>query len=273
MELYWLDEQGERRSYGRVRPGGERTQNTYAGHLWLVTDRVGAALGVWRRGNPICAVIATDLWNDRETPEPPKTSESPAPGTSPDGRWRAVVVEGRLEIRATGENGAVKFRSAEPRGDERYVSEVAWSPDSTRLMARRMTSVKDRLVQFVEAAPRDQLQPKLHSQKYFKPGDALPKPRLVGGSLAKPRSKSTTRCIRIHLPRMATWMGRPSPDGREFRFSYNQRGHQVYRLLAVDGQTGAVRVVAEELSKTYIDWTAQNLAALVGCHAGIALDE
>lgn len=259
VELYWLDEQGERRSYGRVRPGGERTQNTYAGHLWLVTDRVGAALGVWEaRESELSAVITSDLWGGREASEPRKKPEPPAPGTSPDGRWRAVVVEGRLEIRATGENGAVEFRSAEPRGEERYASEVDWSPDSTRLMARRVISAKDRLVQFVEAAPRGQLQPKLHSQKYFKPGDTLPKPRLVLVPVSRKAEIEIDDTLYSNpFTENGDLDGAWSPDGREFRFSYNQRGHQVYRLLAVDGQTGSVRVVVEESSKTYIDWTAK----------------
>src|SRR5262249_7084873 len=38
VELFWLDSDGERQSYGKLRAGEEREQHTYAGHVWLATD-------------------------------------------------------------------------------------------------------------------------------------------------------------------------------------------------------------------------------------------
>jgi dipeptidyl aminopeptidase/acylaminoacyl peptidase len=45
-----------------------------------------------------------------------------------------------------------------------------------------------------------------------------------------------------------------SSRGDEFYFNYNQRGHQLYRILAVNATNGAVRSVVEERSKTFIDY-------------------
>ena len=45
VELFWVDEGGERKPYGRVRPGQTTEQHTYAGHIWLVTDLLGSPLG------------------------------------------------------------------------------------------------------------------------------------------------------------------------------------------------------------------------------------
>ncbi|HEX7653041.1 MAG TPA: prolyl oligopeptidase family serine peptidase, partial [Verrucomicrobiae bacterium] len=45
-----------------------------------------------------------------------------------------------------------------------------------------------------------------------------------------------------------------APDGREFYFDYNQRGHQLYRVLAVNATNGSVRTVVEERSPTFIDY-------------------
>ena len=42
-----------------------------------------------------------------------------------------------------------------------------------------MTEAPRRLVTLVESSPRDQLQPKLQTYDYFKPGDALPQVRPV----------------------------------------------------------------------------------------------
>jgi dipeptidyl aminopeptidase/acylaminoacyl peptidase len=43
-------------------------------------------------------------------------------------------------------------------------------------------------------------------------------------------------------------------DGRAFTFEYNQRGHQVYRVIEVDGGTGQARALIEETSKAFVDY-------------------
>ena len=40
-------------------------------------------------------------------------------------------------------------------------------------------------------------------------------------------------------------------DSRAFTFEYNQRGHQVYRVIEVDAQTGAARAAISEEPKTF----------------------
>ena len=35
-------------------------------------------------------------------------------------------------------------------------------------------------------------------------------------------------------------------DSRAFTFEYNQRGHQVYRIIEVDANTGVARAVVDE---------------------------
>jgi dipeptidyl-peptidase 4 len=47
VQLFWVDTQGERQSYGRLAAGESREQHTYAGHLWLVTDATGKALAAF----------------------------------------------------------------------------------------------------------------------------------------------------------------------------------------------------------------------------------
>lgn len=45
-----------------------------------------------------------------------------------------------------------------------------------------------------------------------------------------------------------------SADSRSVTFEYNQRGHQVYRVLELSAETGAVRTLIEETSKTYVNY-------------------
>ena len=54
-----------------------------------------------------------------------------------------------------------------------------WSPDSRRLVAQRATVVPLHKVTFVESSPKDQVEPRVHTHDYAKPGDPLPVVRPV----------------------------------------------------------------------------------------------
>ncbi|MEH6407224.1 MAG: prolyl oligopeptidase family serine peptidase, partial [Leeuwenhoekiella sp.] len=46
-------------------------------------------------------------------------------------------------------------------------------------------------------------------------------------------------------------------DSSAFTFEYNQRGHQVYRVLSVDAASGKVRAIIDETSPTFIDYSGK----------------
>jgi dipeptidyl-peptidase 4 len=48
-----------------------------------------------------------------------------------------------------------------------------------------------------------------------------------------------------------------APDSSRFTFLYNQRGHQVLRIIAVDAETGEARTIVEERSETFIDYSSK----------------
>ncbi len=45
-----------------------------------------------------------------------------------------------------------------------------------------------------------------------------------------------------------------SPDSSRFYFVYNQRGHQVLRVISVDAKTGTAKVIVNEESSTFVDY-------------------
>jgi dipeptidyl aminopeptidase/acylaminoacyl peptidase len=47
------------------------------------------------------------------------------------------------------------------------------------------------------------------------------------------------------------------PDSSRFTFLYNQRGHQVLRIIAVDAGTGEARGIVDEEQKTFIDYAGK----------------
>jgi hypothetical protein len=181
VELFWLDADGQRQSYGKLDAGAERDQHTFAGHVWLAVDAAGRTLAVFQaEERPGKAEIAA-----RPTFESPRRqfdARRRGPGsreTSPDGKWRAYVKDHNLMVRSL-EDGEEVALSSDGSAEDAYGDRVYWSPDSKRLVGIRTRAGDERKIQMVESSPKDQLQPKLHTLEYRKPGDRIPvaKPQL-----------------------------------------------------------------------------------------------
>ena len=103
----------------------------------------------------------------------------------------------------------------------------------------------------IESSPLDQVEPRMRTIQYLKPGDQIEQrwPRLFArdGHEVQVSRELFNNPWSIEECR---W----SADGATFFFTYNQRGHQVFRQLAIDAATGKVRIVAEETSPTFIDY-------------------
>jgi dipeptidyl aminopeptidase/acylaminoacyl peptidase len=104
----------------------------------------------------------------------------------------------------------------------------------------------------VESSPRDQLQPKTSTYDYLKPGDPipLPKPHLFDVAARKEIPVSDELFPNPWAVTDQHW----SKSGKHFYFAYNQRGHTVVRLLAIDADTGKVTAVVNEECKTFFDY-------------------
>jgi len=171
--------------------------------------------------------------------------------TSRTGEHLAIIEAGpqiqTLIIDGKGLTPAKEERPKKETGDR--------APDGSCTVTCQSDKLPKRQVTLVDSSPTGQIQPKLKILDYIKPGDPLPKPQIVithtdGRTLRASQdlySNPFTESGRLPV----TW----SPDSHEFYFDYNQRGHQLYRILATDPKTGAVRIIVEETSKTFIDYT------------------
>ncbi|MCD0247938.1 DPP IV N-terminal domain-containing protein [Xanthomonas melonis] len=173
--------------------------------------------------------------------------------TSPDGRWRAWVEQGNLVIAPTG-GGERRDLSREGSGGDYYaIDSVEWSPDSQHLAAYRVKAPPPHMVYYIESAPADRVQPRLHQQIYPKPGDALPVMQPVLFDIATGAAHPVAMTL---LPNAFTLNGiRWWKGSRGFTFEYNARGHQVYRVIEVDARTAAARTLIEETSPTFIEYS------------------
>jgi dipeptidyl aminopeptidase/acylaminoacyl peptidase len=166
-----------------------------------------------------------------------------------------AVVEGASQVQTLIIDGK-GLSKAKP--EPRKVEKGFQAPDGSCVVTNEPDMVPARKVIIVESSPNDSLQPKTKVFDYIKPGDPLPNPHLVittaDGSKIRVPNKLWENPFTTDGKLDVTW----APDSREFYFDYNQRGHQLYRVLAANAKTGAVRVVVEEISKTFIHYSGKS---------------
>jgi len=250
VEVFWVNESGERRPYGRLRPGETKEFHTYAGHVWLVTDSLGSPLGFFEAAPDILEVAIDGKPGKTERPRRERRNRS---GQSPDENF-SVKFENENAVLVPA-SGATTALTTNGTPGNPYRGPAVWSPDSKHCVIFSVQQVTQRVVTIVESSPADQLQPKLIQYDYFKPGDALPQVQPV---LIDVASQTATVIPNDLFSNAFTPYGelniRWSPRGDEFYFDYNQRGHQLYRVLAVNATNGAIRTVVDERSKTFVDY-------------------
>jgi dipeptidyl aminopeptidase/acylaminoacyl peptidase len=171
---------------------------------------------------------------------------------SPDGNWEAVIENYNVHLQRKGKTETTALSYDGSEGNYYTLRSVAWSPDSKRLVAYRTRPGYQREVHFIESSPADQLQPKHSTIVYRKPGDELDHPRPVLFEI------ETKQAIPIDDTLFPNPYSLTPPvwwkDGRGFTFEYNQRGHQLYRVVEVDAQTGKAGALITEDGKTFVDY-------------------
>jgi dipeptidyl aminopeptidase/acylaminoacyl peptidase len=253
-ELFWVDSGGIRKSYGKVRPGGESTLSTYAGHVWAVVDLEGKTLQRFlAEESPVRAVI--DGRSEPEAADASENREGNHPGhLSPDGNWtlRFADQNVRLVDTKSGEEFPLTYDGTT---EDAYTEAAFWSPDSSHLVLLRVQPAQEHKVHFLESTPKDQLQPILHTVDYLKPGDRVAHPRPY---LFEVRSRRRIAIDESLYPNPyeldeVRW----AADSRQFTFVYNQRGHQVFRVIGVRAADGKATAVVDERSETFIDYAGK----------------
>ena len=246
VALFWVDEDGKRHEYGKIRSGETRRMNTYSGHAFLIVGADNKLL----RGFVAADDFKVALIPAQPLAVPEKKSEE-TPDVSPDGKRTIFVRERNLFLRdnATGKETVL---TANGVPDNFYDGPIFWSPDSKKIIAFRNTPAQEHKVTIVDSSPADQVQPRLLVYDYLKPGDRIAQswPHLFDISTGKEIPVSTALFPNPWELSETRW----SPDASAFTFLYNQRGHQIVRLIRVEAKTGAAQIIAEENSKTFVDY-------------------
>lgn len=252
LKVFWRNSSGQELMYFELKPGESREQHTFIGHVWVFRDQESKPIAAYRAEKEHLAARVTN----KTQPPRQKRRDSPNPrrdsGISPDGKWRAFIQNHNVQLEQIDSKNIWPL-STTGNDEDAFQSRFYWSPDSTHFVVMQRTRGQNRQISFIESAPKDQLQPKLHTFTYAKPGDEI--------AQSRPRLFNVERKRQIPLddslfsnPWSITQL-RWSPDSRRFTFLYNQRGHQVMRLLAIDIESSSVIPIINEEVETFIDYT------------------
>jgi dipeptidyl aminopeptidase/acylaminoacyl peptidase len=173
---------------------------------------------------------------------------------SPDGHWVALVKNYNIVVRPKDGKPKDEVILSTDGSEQNYyaINSIVWSPDSTHLVAYRIRPGYKRMVHYIESSPAAQLQPLYRSIEYTKPGDVLDLQQPVLFNVAAKQELPISNELfpnPFELGELKWWK-----DSRGFTFDYNQRGHQVYRVIEVDAKNGVARTLIDEQSKTFIEW-------------------
>lgn len=133
-----------------------------------------------------------------------------------------------------------------------YQRRVHWSADGKWLAAIQRHLKPKRKIHFVESSPKEQLQPKLHTLDYVKPGDELEQeqPHLFQLE-TREELPFDTQLLENHWSVDRYQFSR---DSSKFRMIVNKRGHQQLLVLQVDLATGQMQTLVNEQSETFLDY-------------------
>ena len=169
--------------------------------------------------------------------------------TSPDGKTQIFHRADNLWLTQNGQS-----RQLTTNGDSTYYYSAwgSFSPDGRYFATVRIKPAPKHYVYYVESSPKDRLEPVLHKQEYAKPGDSLNYrvPVIVEvatGRVVEPSTELFQHQYEVSAPR---W----DADGQHVTFTYNERGHKVYRLLELSATTAKVRTLIEERNDKYVNY-------------------
>jgi len=258
IRLMWVDFGGDEVAYGRLEAGRQMRMGTYDGHAWRILDMNGRTLTAFvaEPGRPRAVVDRRSMQEWRASSDEGQDDERTGrAGRNSDRKTRPKVTtrDGDLWMERPGEEPARLTTDAGP--DSSWRRNVVFSPDGRFFLARKVDAPQDHPLHLLEVMPEDRVEPVLQTHQYLKPGDRIARPHIAVFEVGTGK--------RIDLdPEIApnpwsinqiSW----HPDEAKVRMLYNQRGHQILRLLEIDAISGESRILIDEKSDTFIDYAGK----------------
>lgn len=248
LRVFWIDHASEPVARGTIEVGATMQFITWQGHLWKITGKNESTGGNLLYAAPKedikdALIIDDALLHDGSARKRSDGTQLPHIFVRDDALW--MKNENGIEILLADDKN-----TREPFDKDRiYVS-----PDRRYVAAWQYTPEQEHMLYLVESSTADQVRPKVRSIQCLRPGDQVrvDRPRLF--DLANGTEVPTEDTL-FRNPYALTNVGW-DPNSKEYRFIFNERGHQTLRFLAM-GIDGFVRNLAEEKSQTFIDYSGK----------------
>jgi dipeptidyl aminopeptidase/acylaminoacyl peptidase len=252
LKIFWLEDDGNPREYKVLSPGEEWSINTWETHYWLVTRMDGTKCAVYKPGITGGTAFLDGKVVEYQAPKPND------PNVSPDGNLRVQLKSSSIEIQNINLGTVQKVNVPTEAGWVRRYP--LWSPDSKSIVFFEVLPEESRPLNIVQTIPPKGFQPVLTTRQYIKPGDRIDQLRVcwyrVGEtSISRVPDEIFPNAWDINF---VNWVGTSKA-----LFHYNRRGHQTIQLVELDVATGKTRVLIDEQSKTFLDWTGKSFYRII----------
>jgi len=174
--------------------------------------------------------------------------QRPTDSLSPDKQWIASVRAGNVFLRAA---QGVEAEKITFNGDTTNpYAQIQWSPDSKHLVVYHIFPVAEKPVYYILSSTDTSFRGVLRSHEYAQPGDPFTAYEIFTINVAdKKLVKVETELYNfLEFP----WIHWRTNDNNFFTFEKADRGHQRYRIIEVNANTGATRNLIDEQTKTFI---------------------
>ena len=173
---------------------------------------------------------------------------TPSRFLSPDGKNVLSLKAGNLFVTDTESKAETQLTT--DGTEKRPYAEFSWSPDSKNVIGYLVNPKKIDSVYYVLSAVTGTTRGQLKSHEYAQPGDAFTSYEpFIFNIATKKIIKVDTEHIDFFEPQPLHWRNN---DNRYYLYEKVDRGHQRFRVIEVDVQTGKTRNIIDEKAKTFI---------------------
>ncbi|WP_241462419.1 S9 family peptidase [Sphingobacterium deserti] len=177
------------------------------------------------------------------------------PIASPDSSLLAYIKNSNIYIAKKDNPKSERQLTFDGSPGDYYAAHIHWSPDGKKIATSKVKKAELRILTLLESSPTDQLQPKLQTRDYPKPGDAISQYNPVIYNLETNQLLPADHRLidnQFSISRI-DWRD----DSRAITFEFNKRGHQQYAVLELDATKGSSRYLINEQNKTFIDYSGK----------------
>ncbi|MDF2190474.1 S9 family peptidase [Paraflavitalea sp. CAU 1676] len=167
--------------------------------------------------------------------------------TSPDKQWVWTIKDYNVYIRPATGGKAVQY-TTDGSKDKPY-DHLFWSPDSKYAIGYKTDPREQKEVYYVLTSQPNTMRGQLRSQRYAQPGDEFTSYEMYTFNVA---SKKATKVNTEKYDFLGAPYIRWRKDNRYFTYEKADRGHQRFRIIEVDSETGNTRNVIDEQTNTFI---------------------